>query len=269
MWLSLKVRILLLVGVFAASSVCPWSVSPSAMLAGGALVLYRPNVGFDPSAPLFSSLSLRQRDSALGAPRMPTTAWWLGMGFSSGLLIAALSLSLLKGLSGASQSFAALGLMPTGMADVRFKAYVDDLHTAFLQGDHSPDGVAVVGVGPRQAFERADAVLARPVVAQADWLEARFWLKHGLTGTHDRDTLAWAFVQLGSSYVYASDGPDYVTAHRFWQIAGLLGDRVALCFEAQALHLGLTGVRDNAEAQLLYSQTGGPTECRTRVTQAR
>jgi hypothetical protein len=233
MWLVFQVVCTLLAGLV--------GVSTEPMLivcAGGALMLYQPRGMLQPSAPVLSSLPQRERNKVLQRGRVPTAAWWLGMGFASGLLLSSACLFL---LSLPKIAIPVTRGLVAALAEINVD--MDQSHgpSARAQGDLSQSGIARAGVSPRQAFERADAILAARHVSQADWFEARAWLLHGLSDTHDRETLAWAFVQLGSSHIYGSRRPDIVLARRYWQMAGLLGDRVALCFEAEIERHGLAG----------------------------
>jgi hypothetical protein len=259
MWIAVRLGSMLLVGLVIASS-----EHSSAVLAVGAVVLYQSRDALTISAPLLSSLPARQREKILRTHCPPTTTWWLGMGFSTGLLIASIGLSM---FNVPKMAFSPFGLLLPALANVRPALDGRDAHdllSVLQHSDQSPAGADAASVSPRQAFERADAILAAVVIRNADWMEAQFWLKRGLLGVHDRDTLAWAFVQLGSSYVYGPDRPDFTMARRFWQMAGLLGDRVAICFETEVLRQGLASEPDGTSVPLIPARTNGLT-CRAQA----
>jgi TPR repeat protein len=67
--------------------------------------------------------------------------------------------------------------------------------------------------------------------------------------------MRWALTQLGS--IFASpEGfePDFVKARMLWEVAGGLGDPVALCFNASLYEHGLGVTRHKDLARALYER---------------
>ncbi len=126
----------------------------------------------------------------------------------------------------------------------------------------SPRGKPAVGVNGQQALALADTYLHGSTTAPRDQGEASFWLRHALTQAVDQDGMRWALTQLGS--IYASpEGfePDFVKARMLWEVAGGLGDPVALCFNASLYEHGLGVPKHKALARALYERARAAGSC--------
>ncbi len=119
----------------------------------------------------------------------------------------------------------------------------------------SPRGKSTNGVEGAQALALADTFLHGAKGSPRDQGEASFWLRHALTQSIDQDGMRWALTQLGSIFA-APEGfePDFVKARMLWEVAGGLGDPVALCFNASLYEHGLGVPRHKDLARALYER---------------
>lgn len=92
--------------------------------------------------------------------------------------------------------------------------------------------------------------------------EGAYWLRHALSPMLKDPQLKWALTQLGSTFAAPSGGrADFIRARQLWEVSGLLGDGVALCFLGRLYEHGL-GVPKSAETARAYFQhTATAGEC--------
>jgi TPR repeat protein len=126
----------------------------------------------------------------------------------------------------------------------------------------SPRGKPAVGVDGQQALALADTYLHGSANAPRDQGEASFWLRHALTQAIDQDGMRWALTQLGSIFA-APEGfePDFTKARMLWEVAGGLGDPVALCFNASLYEHGLGVPKHKDLARALYERARSAGGC--------
>lgn len=118
----------------------------------------------------------------------------------------------------------------------------------------SPRGVNSDGVSLAQALEKADAHLHGPASGR-DANEGAYWLKRAVAASLSDARTQWALTQLGSLYAEPLQGaPDYGKARLFWEIAGGLGDPVALCFLGSLSEFGIGGSVDRTAALNWYER---------------
>lgn len=130
----------------------------------------------------------------------------------------------------------------------------------------SPRGVGARGVSPAKALEHAQANLrgtdGRGKDGSRDPEEAAFWLKRYVATTFGAEMARIALTQLGSSYADSARQPaDFGRARLAWELAGALGDPVALCFLGAVHAQGLGTPADRATASQWYARasTAGAT----------
>lgn len=118
----------------------------------------------------------------------------------------------------------------------------------------SPLGVSTEGVTLAKALEMADQRLHGPASGR-DGNEGAFWLKRAVAVSLGDQRTLWALTQLGSLYAEPLQGdPDYAKARMLWQLAGGLGDPVALCFLGSMSEFGIGGGIDKAAALSWYER---------------
>lgn len=100
--------------------------------------------------------------------------------------------------------------------------------------------------------------------SERDLREAEALLKHGLAlSLGDKSTL-WAMTQLGSLSAQPTSGePDYQRARLLWEIAGALGDPVAMCFLGELHEFGLGVPTSKPTARKWYLQAKQAGGCST------
>ena len=125
-------------------------------------------------------------------------------------------------------------------------------------GTTSPRGMQTRDIDPLQLLERADA-LANGDEAAGDRQEAAWMLRRYLARTLAEERTLWALTQLGSMLAEPGNGrsPDYAQARQLWELAGNLGDPVAMCFLA-ALHENGLGVRQDRSMALDWYRRARP-----------
>jgi hypothetical protein len=135
------------------------------------------------------------------------------------------------------------------------------LRAVLATGGVSPRGRPAAGVGAEAALALADNHLHGHEGAARDQGEASFWLRHALSQAVAPEPMKWALTQLGTIYA-APEGfePDFAKARLVWEIAGAMGDPIALCFNAQLYEHGLGVTKHAGHARTLYErarQAGG------------
>ncbi len=130
------------------------------------------------------------------------------------------------------------------------------LSEIFTVGDTSPRGTDA------RNFERDDALLlanqfVHGIERAADKKEGAFWLRKALSLKLANEQMTWALTQLGS--IYASSTADYQSARMLWELAGVNGDPVSLCFVGRLYEygLGVTASREKALASYEKAQSLG------------
>jgi TPR repeat protein len=159
-----------------------------------------------------------------------------------------------------SARLAAVPNPATGANALVVAAHADGTLRALLAAsDRSPRGRSTADVGFAAALTLADRHLHGDDQPR-DQPEASFWLRHALSLQLDTETTRWALTQLGTLHAAPEVGqPDYAKARLLWELAGALGDPVALCFNA-ALHeygLGLPKQRDRAHGLYARAREAG------------
>ena len=137
------------------------------------------------------------------------------------------------------------------------------LRAVLATGGISPRGKTAATVDGPQALAFADKFLHGATDTPHDQGEASFWLRHALSQSLDQDGMRWALTQLGS--IFASpEGfePDFAKARMLWEVAGGLGDPVALCFNASLYEHGLGVPRHKDLARVLYERARSSGGCR-------
>jgi TPR repeat protein len=123
----------------------------------------------------------------------------------------------------------------------------------------SPKGRARKGVDLETGLGLADQYLSANGAAER--VEGEYWLKHSLSLALGDERIRWALTQLGSGYAAGTSGaPDYAKARLLWEIAGQLGDPIALCFLGTIYERGLGVATDKGQALTWYArakQAGG------------
>ena len=112
-------------------------------------------------------------------------------------------------------------------------------------GTTSPRGAQTRDTSPPQLLERADALLNGNESA-GDRQEAAWFLRRYIARSLSEERTLWALTQLGSILAEPGNGrtPDYAQARQLWELAGGLGDPVAMCFLG-TLHENGLGVRED------------------------
>ncbi len=119
------------------------------------------------------------------------------------------------------------------------------VYEVIAAGPRSPRGTLADTVSAAKALQLAHALLHGPE-AERDPQEAIYWLKRYLASTAGTEHARIALTQLGSAYAQPVRGArDLESAKIAWELAGALGDSVAMCFLATIHESGL-GVPANA-----------------------
>lgn len=133
------------------------------------------------------------------------------------------------------------------------------LTDVFAIGPTSPLGRARRDISLESGLALADQSLTKSTSGER--AEGEYWLRHALSIALGDERIRWALTQLGSGYAGGSgDKPDYAKARLLWEIAGQLGDPVALCFLGTLYEHGLGVSADKPQALAWYSrakQVGG------------
>jgi hypothetical protein len=137
------------------------------------------------------------------------------------------------------------------------------LRTVLTTGGISPRGRSITGIDGAAALRLADGHLYGSGDAPRDQGEASFWLRHALSKPIDHESMKWAYTQLGSIYAQPEGfPPDFAKARLLWEIAGALGDPIALCFNAALYEHGLGVPKHKDLARALYERARGVGGCK-------
>ena len=124
----------------------------------------------------------------------------------------------------------------------------DALFEALFTTTTSPRGVNARDIGSGKSLENAQAALGGADAAR-DTEEGSFWLKRYLQGALGDDRTLRALTHLGSTYAEpVGRAPDYTKARLVWEMAGAMGDPVAMCLLGVMHENGLGLVRDKKKA---------------------
>ncbi|MEQ1647058.1 MAG: tetratricopeptide repeat protein [Hyphomicrobiaceae bacterium] len=92
--------------------------------------------------------------------------------------------------------------------------------------------------------------------------EGAYWLRHALSPMLKDPQLKWALTQLGSTFAAPSGGKaDFIRARQLWEVAGLLGDGVALCFLGRLYEHGLGVPKSTETARAYFQHTATAGDC--------
>jgi hypothetical protein len=146
---------------------------------------------------------------------------------------------------------------------------VRSLHDVIAVGPRSPRGVGRSDVSPANALQFAHVFLNGSDV-QRDAEEAQYWLKHYLATAAGSDNFRIALTQLGSAYAQPVRGArDLDSARIVWELAGALGDPVAMCFVGALYEHGLGVPASSKTAGVWYQRAGAAGRtCATQATVA-
>ena len=148
----------------------------------------------------------------------------------------------------------------------------DQLFEAFVSSPTSPRGVNARDVPGTRALETAQTLLLALDGAR-DTEEGAFWLKRYLQGAIGDERTLRALTHLGSSYAEpTSRSPDYAKARLVWEMAGALGDPVAMCLLGVVHENGLGVARDKKKALPWYERAkkaGGCPDVDESIARAR
>ncbi len=173
-------------------------------------------------------------------PRLPRLPLTLGGRKISAASAAAMAVAVLVGgqivalraldLSITRRSQPAAVPTPTAVPATFAPGQQRSIYEIIAAGPRSPRGLAADGVSPAKALQTAHALLHGPE-SNRDPEEAIYWLKRYLAGTSGADHARIALTQLGTAYVQPIRGKrDFSSARLAWELAGALGDPVAMCF---------------------------------------
>lgn len=128
------------------------------------------------------------------------------------------------------------------------------LYDALAAGSISPQGVNAKGMTATRALARANAQLL-VTGASRDTQEAAYWLKRYMSDTMGDVRMARALTQLGATYAeQTGKGADYTKARQVWEMAGALGDPVAMCFLGRLFENGWSVAADSKIALQWYER---------------
>ena len=130
----------------------------------------------------------------------------------------------------------------------------DALYDALFTSTISPRGVNARDTSSARSLENAQALLTGTETAR-DTEEGSFWLKRYLQGALGDDRTLRALTHLGSAYAEpVGRPPDYTQARLVWEMAGALGDPVAMCMLGVMHENGLGLARDKKKALPWYER---------------
>ncbi|MEQ1576397.1 MAG: hypothetical protein ABL894_01985 [Hyphomicrobium sp.] len=125
---------------------------------------------------------------------------------------------------------------------------------ALSAGKVSPQGVSAQGMTATRALARANAQLLATGPAR-DTQEAAFWLKRYVSGSLGDARMARSLTQLGATYAeQTGKAPDYLKARQVWEMAGALGDPVAMCFLGRLFENGWSVTASSQAALQWYER---------------
>lgn len=121
---------------------------------------------------------------------------------------------------------------------------------ALTAGGVSPKGVNAAGMASSEILARINA--ERQAGKGRLGAEGEFWMKRYLIASLGDNNTARALTQLGSIYAEGGGSADYGKARHLWEVAGGLGDPVAMCFLGTLYDNGLGGVAADRQAALQW-----------------
>lgn len=120
---------------------------------------------------------------------------------------------------------------------------------ALAAGTVSPKGVNAAGLPASDILARINA--ERQAGQGRLGAEGEFWMKRYLIASLGDNNSARVLTQLGTIYAEAGPGADYAKARQLWEVAGGLGDPVAMCFLGSLYDSGL-GVAANRRTAMQW-----------------
>ncbi len=127
------------------------------------------------------------------------------------------------------------------------------LYELFVTGDASPLGAKADSVRPEDLARHAETYLKG---ANANPAEAAYWLKRAVASSPGgAQVRAWTLLELGN-LTYALNTPqNHASARQLWELAGALGQPIALCNLAELAEDGDdVGGQDTAKAIVWYTR---------------
>lgn len=121
---------------------------------------------------------------------------------------------------------------------------------ALAAGGVSPKGVNAAGMSSSEILARINA--ERQAGRGRLGAEGEFWMKRYLIASLGDNNTARALTQLGTIYAEGGGSADYGKARHLWEVAGGLGDPVAMCFLGTLYDNGLGGVSADRQAALQW-----------------
>ncbi len=123
---------------------------------------------------------------------------------------------------------------------------------ALAAGAISPKGVNATGMPAAEILARINA--ERQAGQGRLGAEGQFWMKRYLVASLGDANTARVLTQLGSIHAEAGPGADYTKARQLWEIAGALGDPVAMCFLGSLHDSGLGVPADRRSAMQWFER---------------
>ncbi len=195
----------------------------------------------------------RTAGAANFAAVMPNTPGGMAAAIIAGVILVQGLLVVAR--SGPSVNPAALATTPLMAIDNKPQPQQSDqLFEALASGPTSPRGVNGRDTSGNRALETAQTMLQGPDSSR-DTEEGAFWLKRYLQGALGDERTLRALTHLGSAYAEPTGrAPDYTKARLVWEMAGALGDPVAMCMLGIVHENGLGVVRDKKKALPWYER---------------
>lgn len=123
---------------------------------------------------------------------------------------------------------------------------------ALTAGNVSPRGVSASGVTAPEILGRINA--ERQAGRGQLGAEGEFWMKRYLIANLGDNNTARVLTQLGSLYAEGGASADYGKARQLWEVAGGLGDAIAMCFLGTLYDSGLGVAADRRVALQWYER---------------
>lgn len=123
---------------------------------------------------------------------------------------------------------------------------------ALAAGNVSPKGVDATGMAPSEILVRINA--ERQAGRGRFGAEGEFWMKRYLIASLGDNSTARVLTQLGTIYADGGVNGDYAKARQLWEVAGALGDGVAMCFLGALYDSGLGVAADRRVALQWYAR---------------
>ena len=183
------------------------------------------------------------------ATAMPTSPAGIAAAIVAGVVLVQAAILMLQPGSGKGQAAVpAVLAAPAGETTAHAPVADDVLFEALVSGATSPRGASARETGSVRSLEKAQAALAGTETAR-DTDEGAFWIKRYLQVALGEDRTLRALTHLGSTYAEpAGRVPDYTKARLVWELAGALGDPVAMCLLGVMHENGLGVARDKQKA---------------------